>query len=268
MSDWPHSKGYWGAANKVPDEGVLVLAADIHPKTEQALLWTWVDFDGEVPMGEDKSFKLRTKLRDIHNDASVDDRYEVGQKIPNLYEVGEIFKTGDIQEIAGLARKVEKVIGRPHDYFLLEPAAWGDDQNKSSDNVAAQFVKLGFDPIKASKELTGGILKVKQFFKIYDFVEDKEYQNPRLMTCENLERVRWERKNYHYPRPPKGQDMPIKQKPVDKDDHMMENERRIVQYVLDHELSIITEKSEDVFVLPDGTEIQLQQSTFDANMGE
>lgn len=238
----------YGAWNKPPENGVLILAIDIHPKTEQALLWVWVDDIGEVEMGNDKTFPLRDGK-------------------PNLYEVAEIFRKANVPEMDQMIKDIEEKMGRRHDYFLLELAAWSDDQNTSTDNVASQFVKLDYDPIKASKDLTGGILKVKEFLSGKDFVTEQDVV-PRLLCCENLERLRWERKNYHYPRPPKGQDMPIKQKPVDRDDHIMEDERRIVQFVLDHELEILAPRDDDTFVLDDGTVINLAEETFDATLGE
>lgn len=253
----------WVIPDIIPpkEKGILVFAADIHPKTEQALLWAWVDYEGEVDLGDgDKSFPLR----------SVD-----GELLPNVYEVAEKFEHANVQQMDFIIKNVEEKLGRKHDHFLLEPAAWNDDQNKSAKPVAAQFVSLGYWPMKASKNLSGnalenagGILEVKKFLTVKDFITGEDYKYPRLFTCASLERLRWERKNYHYPRPPKGIDMPIKQKPVDKDDHLMEDERRIIQFVVDHEMEFL-EQSENGFTLPDGTVIELdEESTFNAALGE
>ena len=241
---------YYGSWNKPPDKGILILSIDIHPKTEQALLWVWVDTEGDVDMGGgDRSFKLRDK--------------------PNLYEVAEIFKNANVKQMDFLIKTIEGKLGRRHDYLLLELAAWNDDQNSASSNVASQFGDLGYAPMKASKDLIGGILKVKNMLTVKDFITGEDHPNPLLMTCENLERLRWERKNYHYPRPPKGQDMPIKQKPVDKDDHLMETERRIVEFVADHEMEIFEYRDENSFIMPDGTVIEIEDEvTFDATLGE
>ena len=239
-----------------PKDGVLILAADIHPKTEQALLWVWVDFKGEVELGNgDKSMPLREE-----------------EKKPNLYEVAEVFQHANVIQMDHLIKETEKLLGRTHDDFLLELAAWNDDQNSSSKNVAHQFQDLGYDPIKASKELTGGILEVKSLLTVEDFVKNETHDFPRLMTCEHLERLRWERKNYHYPTQIKGrniEDMPIKQKPVDKDDHIMEDERRIVQFVVDHEMELMQVEDDNSFKMPDGSIITFdQEDNFDAIIGE
>ena len=81
-------------------------------------------------------------------------------------------------------------------------------------------------------------------------VEDGQ-SHPRLMTFKyqekGIEYLLYEKRSYHFPDPRKRIEQgrnPI-QKPVDKDDHMMENERRIVEYIYDSSLSVVD--MEDVY---------------------
>lgn len=209
---------------KIPEKnGVLLLMADIHPKTEQALLWIWVDYEGNIEVDNGNTFDL------------IDGK-------PNLYECGEVFAHADMRKMAYLIEKKETELGRTHDYFILEPAAWVSDSTKEvSKSAADQLVDLGLSPEKGSKDLQGGLIYVKELLSVENYVDETKYDHPRLMTFESLERTRWEAKNYHYPKPSgrtRIEDQPIKQKPVDRDDHMMEDRRRGCEYFVEHEYNL------------------------------
>ena len=225
-------------------EGILILAIDVHPKVEQACLWTWVDFTGKIEVEEGQTFDLIDGL-------------------PNFYECAELFVDCNMPELAHRIKEKEKEIGRKHDFCLLDPSAWVEDQTKVvSQSAADQLADNGIYAEKGSKDLMGGILKVKEVLSIEDFVNNVTLEHPRLMTFEHNKRTRWERLNYHYPKPAgkRAEDMPIKQKPVDRDDHMMEDERRTVVYVIEKGYDLIEAKDEHPAYAPDGTLIDV---TFD-----
>lgn len=207
----------------LPTEGALILAIDPHPKTEQACLWIWVDTTGEIEVGNNY---MLPPLRD-------------GK--PNLYEVAESFKHATIPQMAKDIEAVESVIGRKHDYALCDPSAFSPNQaNPNEKSMVEQMNDEGIYPDKGSKDLTGGLVKVMDLLTIQDIFRIHVYDNPRLMTFETLERTRWEARNYRWKKRvgKMSRDLSEHQKPVDRDDHMMENRRRICEYVLDYPLEV------------------------------
>jgi hypothetical protein len=208
---------------KLPESGVLIMAIDPHPKIEHAVLWTWVDFIGGVPLGEG--------------------RFTLGliEGKPNLYEISENFKHGTMPQLAQDVAKAELEIGRKHDIALCDPAAWVEDQTRHEKSLFSQLIDSGIFPIKGSKELRGGITKTQELLTIEDVFRIHKLDHPRLMTFTELLRTRWEAKSYRWQqrRGRHTQDMSDPQKPVDKDDHMMENRRRICEYVIDYEADIL-----------------------------
>ena len=195
-------------------EGKLICAIDVHPSLPHAVLWIWVDFEGK-----------------FHS--LVDGK-------PNLYEVASIFENGTIPQLTRRIREVEQeywvLNGRSHDFCLLEPAAWNKVQTaENTKTVYEQFIENGIYPIKGSKELVAGILEVRDLLVI-----EEGYDHPRLMTFSDppySDYLLYEKRNYHYPDPRQALKLgkSPSQKPVDKDDHHMENERRIVQFVREME---------------------------------
>ena len=207
---------------RIPKEGgQLILAVDPHPSIPHAVLWVWVDFDGR-----------------FHS--LIDGK-------PNLYEVAYMFRGGTIPELVQKIREIEDnywvLNGRRHGFFLLDPSAWNKSQTEeNTKTVYDLFVENGLYPMKGSKDLVGGILEVRELLKVD---EGAEIDHPRLMTFNdnsvnfndppyhNENYLLYEKRSYHYPDPRRDFMMgkTPKQKPVDKDDHLMENERRIVQFV-------------------------------------
>jgi len=86
---------------------------------------------------------------------------------------------------------------------------------------------------------------------------------PRLFTFKDLERTRLERRNWHYPvyrNQALIEHERIKPKPVDKDDHMMENEGRICAFVADFnptELLILPGEDDKTYVNDRGERIDV-----------
>jgi hypothetical protein len=99
------------------------------------------------------------------------------------------------------------------------------------------------------------------------------------MTFSDLERTRWENGKYRYPewRGYMKDSKAPREKPVDKDDHMMECMRRIVEYVWDYVPE--PEKKEmvasDIDPMPriydkDGktVDVNWEEETYDFRLGE
>lgn len=91
----------------------------------------------------------------------------------------------------------------------VEPAAWNNDPATRTASIASYFFKHGLHPTKATKDLSNGIIITKSAFK-----------NGRVFFTPNLKRTFWELSRYRYD--------PETGKPVDKDDHMMENLYRLL----------------------------------------
>lgn len=190
---------------EIPDKGKIIMAIDPHAATEHAVLWAWVDYDG-----------LKHELKDG----------------PNIYLIDELFQGGTIPELANSIKMMEARLGRKHDIALCDPSAWtGTQTDDNTRTVYQQFADEGIYPIKGSKDLTGGIHKVRSMYLCSEEADD----HPRLMVFSDLTRTRWENGKYRYPewRGRTKDEKAPRERPVDKDDHMMECKRRIVEFVWD-----------------------------------
>ena len=210
------------------DKGLLLLAIDNHPQIEHALLWLWADYDGDF--------------------------HELMGGLPNMYNVAEVFEHGSSQEVKYYIDMTEAKLGRKHDHVLCDPSAWNTDQTKTEErSLADQFADLGVYVQKGSKDRQANIIRVGDLLTLQhkdmpvselarakgnpDLVL-KLYPDarPRLFTFSDLERLRFERRNWHYPvykGAATSEHDKIKPKPVDKDDHMIENEGRQCAFVED-----------------------------------
>lgn len=240
------------------DEGYLLVAIDPHLKTEHAAMWAWVDFKGEVDLGEGrKTFPLKDGK-------------------PNIYLVSELFEHGTIPAFSNDLRFVEMRLDRRHEISLCDPSAWvGDQRDNNTKTTAEQFEDEGIYPIKGSKDLTGGIHKTRMMFQCDD---TKEGDHPRLMIFKGMERTIWEMAKYRYPDMRKsrsGDERAPIERPLDKDDHMMENMRRLVEYVWDGNFEVYEPKPEEgLFVGGQKVDVTFQEmideelfEVVDANLG-
>jgi hypothetical protein len=128
------------------------------------------------------------------------------------YIFDELFITGDAKELASAVKPI--LHGRHVCTRIMDPAAFVEDQrNKSvfADDLAAEGL-AGLE--KAPKDLQRGITAVQTALKDPDFI----YVSPRCRTfLWEIGRYAWDDKN----------GVPTN-KPVDKDDHMMECFYRLV----------------------------------------
>lgn len=219
---------------QIPEQsGYLIRAIDPHGKLPHAVLWIWVDYDGL-----------------FHPLSYVPDADGEMKQVPNLYEVAEVFEPCNIPTLAAFIREKETYeLGRKADFELCDPSAWNTDQNNPK-TVADQLVEAGLMVTPASKDRTSGIIRVKDMLSLSfgkELPEDKEKSViirrdfPQIMCFDTLENLRNERKKYRWkqPRMKFKEDVAIPQKPVDKDDHFMENEYRIALFVIDGELDLV-----------------------------
>ncbi|KKL56270.1 hypothetical protein LCGC14_2247100, partial [marine sediment metagenome] len=221
------------------DKGIFILNIDTHIATPHGLLWQWIDYEGLI--------------------------HDLIDEKPNYYNVKEMFMNGTMSDINDWIKVSEDEMKRKHDYFLLEPAAFdiGKDQTRPEEKTLAdQFFDMGHYPERASKDLSGGI----QFVRSLLLVKNK---HPRLMTFKTCGRLRWERGKYQTPDltgRAKDRRAPS-DKPADKDDHLVECERRGCSFVNDIRIEIgvthlvdeeeydprFSKRKKKIHTAPDGT---------------
>ena len=117
----------------------------------------------------------------------------------------DTFMQGTAEDIV---RDVFRVTnGRQIGSVKIDPIAYIEDQNHPGTTLASQLMRMGLPVQKARKDLQSGIIKVNQELA----------RKPQAMWfCSTARRTLWEIQRYMWD--PKGTN-----KPVDKDDHMMEN---------------------------------------------
>lgn len=93
--------------------------------------------------------------------------------------------------------------------FKVEPAAWIKDPSNRTVSIAKVLSKYGLFPRPASKDLSNGILSVRSALR-----------QRRLLFAPTCKRTLWEMARYRYD--------PETGRPVDENDHMMENLYRLV----------------------------------------
>ena len=210
---------------KIPKNiGYLAMAVDPHPRIEHGVLWVWVDDVGEVEVELSDGTLWKTP--------------KLGENELNFFACAEIFENGTIPELADLIRFKENyddyLDGRRHDFFILDPSAWNQDQrNPAIKSTADLFIELGFYPTKGSQNLVGTHARMGGLFKMGAALKLREHNEfPQFMIFSNLSRLRWEIKHYRWkePRSTKREGHKIAERPVDKDDHLLEDARRIIEY--------------------------------------
>ncbi len=141
-----------------------------------------------------------------------------------VFFYNEIFEPYDLET---LAKEIRKILGgREAEYVLMDPL--GFINNPVDNTTMAQKVEeSGLLLQKAPKDLTRGIIEGKKFLK--ERITTAKGTHPRCFFFDHLFETLDEFENYMWdPKKPN--------KPIDKDDHMMENFYRMVitglEYVL------------------------------------
>lgn len=208
---------------EIPESGVMLNSIDPHAATAHGVAWMWIDYDGEIEV----------KLRD----GGLWKTPQVSDGKPNMFVCGELFQNDTIESLSDSIRLKETQLTEPY-ARLCDPSAWTEDQSDTNAKTRYKlFEENGIYVIKGSKDMTGGNEKM-----MIEFMVRGEY--PRLMIFEDCRRLRYEMVNYRYPalrgllRDEKKQS----DKPIDKDDHIIECTRRMVEYVVDGEIEIMEQK--------------------------
>lgn len=144
-------------------------------------------------------------------------------KRDNYYVCHEVYQFGTPEEIVDWITTFHKKV-HEIDGVIVEPASQGDqNRGESTFDIIEQGVgKLGVWLELGSKDLAGGILKVK------DCLRSRNSQ-PSLFVFRSCSRTLYEFGRYVWDEwRMEGKD--AKQRPKDKDDHMMENLRRLIQH--------------------------------------
>lgn len=121
----------------------------------------------------------------------------------------EIYQGCDADTLAETINTYIKSTGCFLGGFKVEPAAWIKDPSNRTVSIAKILAKHGLFPRPGSKDLSNGILAVRSAFK-----------RDQLLITPNCKRTLWEIARYRYD--------PETGKPVDEEDHMMENLYRLV----------------------------------------
>lgn len=214
---WKNEHPWIVQEQQVPDTGLLILSIDPHLQTAHGGTWVWVDFEGIYhPLHEGK---------------------------PNLYLVAGFFLHGHVPFISSVIKAKEGFIGREHDICICDPYGWVANQAEyNSKTFVDQLNDNGIYPIKGSKDLMGGIVKMGEMLSL-EWKGKAKRERPQFMIMdtgesreEGVGRFRWEMKNYRWQTTTlSARDQHIKPKPVDRDDHLIESARRTIEYVYDAE---------------------------------
>lgn len=108
-----------------------------------------------------------------------------------------------------LARQVKDYVRSTGCYLAsikMDPSAWVPDSVTRVASIAQSFAKYDLFCQKGSKDMTNGILKTRSALREH-----------KIFFAPTLRRTLWEMSRYHYDK---------ENKPIDRDDHMMENLRR------------------------------------------
>lgn len=160
-----------------------------------------------------------------------------------MYVVAELFQPGTIEELSDNIKMTELRLGVEADVRLGDPSMWNESQRGfNTRTTASLFEDFGLYFDKGSKDMTGGNRKVRI-----------EFAKERLVIFENLRRLRYEMRNYRYPDQMRSRDTHKRSdKPIDKDDHIIECMRRAVEYVIDGNVDVDMFVENTKFLAPDG----------------
>lgn len=213
---------------EIPESGYLINSIDPHDATPHGVCWLWVDTDGE--------------------------RRELMDGKPGMYSIRELFEPGTIVELSDNIKMVEMDIGREADVRLCDPSAWNEGQTENRTKTTFElFAEQGLHVIKGSKDMTGGNRKVR-----IALMSDKE--PPQLQLFDTQKRLRWEMVNYRYPdwRGKSKIERKRPDKPIDKDDHIIECQRRAVEFVENGDMYKMESIADHPAIMPSGEVIDVR----------
>ena len=167
-----------------PEELAVYEALDPHPRTEDAILWIGVDRRGKK------------------------------------FVIDELFIHGTDEEV------VSKIKAKAAQYHIVrriaDPAMWNEDEHTGK-SMATRWASLGLSYVKATKFRQESDRRIGNALS-YHAIDDQIVRTPELYILENCTRIIWEVERYRWDNW-KGKTAEYKgkkQKPIDKDDHLIE----------------------------------------------
>jgi phage terminase large subunit-like protein len=228
---------------QIPQEGgMLGRIIDPHPQLPHAISWIWIDINH---ITNTDSFEKATGFR-----------YPPFNNLPYMFVCAELSEKGSATMLASYIDIMEDKIGRKADITICDPRGWQISQeDENAKSLVEQLNDVGIYPIKGSKKLmgseknVGGLVKLKECvsleFKVAKnmsgAMETVTKDFPQLMIFSDLNHHRFEYANYRWQPPPMtraGESKEAPQKPIDKDDHFIENDRRFVEWARDQQFVI------------------------------
>lgn len=173
-----------------PNELTVYEALDCHPRTEDAVLWVGVDRAG-------KKFVL-----------------------------DELFINGTDEQICyNIKKKASQFYVRRR---IADPSMWIEDQHTGK-SLATRFASYGLSYIKASKAREAADRRIGQALQ-HEAIDGCVVRAPELYILEHCTRLIWELEHYIWDnwKGKTADKKGLKQKPVDKDDHLIEDLGRIL----------------------------------------
>lgn len=173
-----------------PSELAVYEALDCHPRTQDAVLWVGVD--------------------------------RLGKK----FVVDELFIHGTDEEICAQIR------AKAAQYHIVrriaDPSMWNEDQHTGK-SMATRWAKYGLTYIPATKARQAADRRIGQALS-YQAVDGVVIVAPELYILDNCTRLRWELEHYRWDnwKGKAAEAKGLKEKPVDKDDHLIEDLGRIL----------------------------------------
>lgn len=210
------------------DGGMLVMAIDPHPQHPHMVSWVWIDIQHQTK-----------------------EQFPIFNNLPYMFVCSELSEKCHGKKLASWIEIKEKQIGRKHDMAICDPRGWQKSQeDENAKSLVEQLNDYGIYPIMGSKKLTGGLVKLGECLELeYDIIMDVKTRKietvrrdfPQMMIFEDMPIHRFELKNYRWQPPPmtrSGDSKDAPEKPVDKDDHGIENIRRIVEWARDQQFVV------------------------------
>jgi hypothetical protein len=174
----------------IPNQWTVYVGIDTHPRTQQALLFVAVDQRNQ------------------------------------FYAIHEVFQHGTPEDVANWVTNFHRTI-HPIHAAVVEPASQGD-QNRG--DTTFQIIERGLSvesiPVYlGSKDLSGGILQLRQVLRTPN-------RRPALFIFDHLDRLIFEFTHYVWEdwKTTSGGVKNERQRPRDKDDHLIECLRRLIQH--------------------------------------
>jgi hypothetical protein len=243
FEQWKEAHPFLIERFQIPQEGgMLGRIIDPHPQLPHAVSWIWIDINH---ITNTDSFEKATGFR-----------YPPFNNLPYMFVCAELFEKGSATMLASYIDIMEDKIGRKADITICDPRGWQISQeDENAKSLVEQLNDVGIYPIKGSKKLmgseknVGGLVKLKECvsleFKVAKnmsgTMETVTKNFPQLMIFSDLNHHRFEYANYRWQPPPMtraGESKEAPQKPIDKDDHFIENDRRFVEWARDQQFVI------------------------------